>query len=155
MSRADENRQNRTTAKGINREANCPICQISGDEILAEFPRWRLARTKTMKGHKERLMLYHTEHLTTIDEQSIGEAYILLSKIGSKFFSYTDKWAIFEPVYATVPDHWHRVASDLDESAQDYQQILKTPRMIIDNSQETVSRVNPDQESQLPSTNTR
>ncbi len=88
-------------------------------------------------------MLYHRDHLETLDEQSIGEAYLLLSRMGSKFFSYTDKWAIFEPVYATVPSHWHRVASDLDEKAQDYQQILKTPRTIIDNKNGTVSRENP------------
>jgi hypothetical protein len=98
-------------------------------------------------------MLYHKEHLKTLDEQSIGEAYILLSKIGSKFFSYAGKWAIFEPVFATVPDHWHRVASDLDESALDYQQILKTPRTIIDNTEGTVSRVNPDPESPHTSSN--
>jgi hypothetical protein len=104
-----------------------------------------------MKGHKERLMLYHKEHLRTLDEQSIGEAYILLSKIGSKFFYYADKWAIFEPVYATVPDHWHRVASDLDESAQDHQQILKTPRTIVDNKEGTISRANLDKGSPLPS----
>ena len=103
-----------------------------------------------MKGHKERLMLYHKEHLSAIDEQSIGEAYILLSKIGSKFFSFADRWAIFEPVYATVPDHWHRIASDLDESAQDHQQILRTPRMIIDNLQGTVLRMNPAAESPPP-----
>jgi hypothetical protein len=108
-----------------------------------------------MKGHKERLMLYHKEHLKTLDEQSIGEAYILLSKIGSKFFSYADKWAIFEPVYATVPDHWHRVASDLDDSAQDYQQILKTPRMILDNKRGTIDRANPGEETPLPSRNTQ
>src|SRR6267143_627460 len=125
MSRTDESRQNRTISGGIDREPNCPLCKISRDDVIAEFPRWKLARTKTTKGHKERLMLYHKEHLKTLDEQTIGEAYILLSMIGSKFFSYTDKWAIFEPVYATVPDHWHRVASDLDESALDYQQILK------------------------------
>jgi len=72
-------------------------------------------------------------------------------KAGSKFFSYTDKWAIFEPVYATVPDHWHRVASDLDEKAQDYGQILKTPRMIIDNNDGTISRVFPDNKIAGPS----
>lgn len=84
-------------------------------------------------------MLYHKEHLKTLDEQSIGEAYLLLLRIGSKFFSYTDSWAIFEPVYATVPSHWHRVASDLDEQAQDYEQILRTPRTIINNKDGTVT----------------
>jgi hypothetical protein len=79
-----------------------------------------------MKGHKKRLMVLHKEHRGTLDEASIGEAYLLLSQAGAKFFSFAEKWAIFEPLYATVPDHWHRVASDLDEKAQDYGQILKT-----------------------------
>jgi hypothetical protein len=155
MPRTDESQEDRTVSGGIDRDANCPLCKISGDEVIAEFPRWRLARTKTMKGHKERLMLYHKDHLKTLDEQSIGEAYLLLSRIGSKFFSYTDKWAIFEPVYATVPSHWHRVASDLDERAQDYQQILKTPRTIIDNTNGTVSREDPIRESLVPPSSLR
>jgi hypothetical protein len=116
-----------------------------------EFQRWKLVRTKTMKGHKERLMLFHKDHVRTLDEGSVGEAYLLLMKAGSKFFSYTDKWAIFEPVYATVPDHWHRVASDLDANAQDYGQILKTPRMIIDNHEGTIFRAYPDSKSLGPS----
>jgi len=85
-------------------------------------------------------MLFHKDHIKSLDEGSIGEAYLLLMKVGSKFFSFTDKWAIFEPVYATVPNHWHRVASDLDENAEDYGQILKTPRMIINNREGTLSR---------------
>jgi hypothetical protein len=129
----------------------CPLCRISQGEVLAEFERWKLARTKTMKGHKERLMLYHRDHTKTLDEGSIGEAYLLLMKIGSKFFSYTDKWAIFEPVYATVPDHWHRIASDLDKNAEDHAQILKTPRMIIDNHDGTLSREYPEEKpAQVP-----
>ena len=125
----------------------CSLCNIPQREVLMEFQRWKLVRTKTMKGHKERLMLLHNEHVRTVDEGSVGEAYLLLMQAGSKFFSYTDKWAIFEPVYATVPDHWHRVASDLDESAQDYGQILKTPRMIIDNHDGTIFRVYPENKS--------
>jgi hypothetical protein len=100
-----------------------------------------------MKGHKERLMLLHKEHLKSLDEGSIGEAYLLLRNIGSKFFSYTDKWAIFEPVYATVPDHWHRIASDLDEKADDWGQILKTPRLIIENHEGNITRVFVEKES--------
>ena len=122
---------------------SCPLCNIPDREVLAEFPRWKLARTKTMKRHRERLMLYHRKHVKMIDEQSIGEAYMLLLTIGRKYFSHTDQWAVFEPVYATVPEHWHRVASDLDENTEDYEQILKTPRMIIGNHERTISRVFP------------
>ena len=88
-------------------------------------------------------MLYHRQHLEKLDEQSVGEAYMLLSKIGTQFFSFTDRWAIFEPVYATVPHHWHRIASDLDVNAQDYTQILKTPRTIISNKDGAISREAP------------
>lgn len=127
----------------IGKEGSCSLCNIPDREVLVEFPRWRLVRTKTMKGHKERLMLYHKNHVKTLDEQSIGEAHLLLMTIGQKFFSYARHWAILEPLYATVPDHWHRVASDLDPGSDDHEQILKTPRLIIDTEQTTVTRVNP------------
>lgn len=127
-------------------DQTCPLCKVPVAEVLAEYPRWKLARTKTMKGHRERLMLYRKEHLKILDEQSIGEAYMLLLRIGSQYFSYADKWAIFEPVYATVPAHWHRVMSDLDEKAEDYQQILKTPRTIISNKTGTISMEDPRKE---------
>jgi len=131
------------TIEQDHKSNSCPLCNIPDQEVLAEFPRWRPARTKTMKRHRERLMLYHKEHVKTLDEQSIGEAYMLLLTIGRKYFSHADQWAVFEPVYATVPEHWHRVASDLDENAEDYEQILKTPRMIIGNHEGTISRVFP------------
>jgi len=120
------------TSQGDNRDG-CPLCKIAQREILEE----------TMKGHRERLMLFHREHLKTLDEQSIGEAYLLLMGIGSRFFSYVTEWAIFEPVYATVPNHWHRVASDLDPKADDYKQILRTPRTIIDGEKGSIHRADP------------
>jgi len=142
-------------AQGPLRDENhkgnpCPLCNIPGQEVLAEFPRWRLARTKTMKQHRERLMLYHREHVKTLDEQSIGEAYMLFLTIGRRYFSYTDRWAVFEPVYATVPDHWHRVASDLNPGSEDYEQILKTPRLIIHTDQMTIDRAKPESLEALP-----
>src|SRR5207247_2540037 len=76
---------------------SCPLCNIPDQEVLAEFPRWRLARTKTMKRHRERLMLYHKEHVKTLDEQSIGEAYMLLLTIGRRYFTHADHSAVVEP----------------------------------------------------------
>src|SRR5207302_10560596 len=92
-------------------------------------------------------MIFHREHLKTLDEQSIGEAYLLLMGIGSRFFSYVSEWAIFEPVYATVPNDWHRVASDLDPKADDYKQILRTPRTIIDGEKGSIDRADPIEQS--------
>ena len=55
-----------------NQAKPCPLCSLPQSEILAELGRWRLVRTKTMKGHRERLMLLYREHAKTIDEQSIA-----------------------------------------------------------------------------------
>ncbi len=137
-------------ADGMSR--NCPLCNITPAEVLEEYPRWRLVRTKTMKGHKERLMLLHKGHVRSLDEKSVEEAYRLLLKVGRRYFSYAKEWAIFEPVFATVPDHWHRVASDLDASASDYDQILKTPRTIVDNTDGGTRRLEPIGRSLGPST---
>ena len=150
MSLDEQTNSAKTTEHSASGVQLCPLCKIPQREVLAEFQSWKLARTKTMKGHKERLMLFHKEHLKTLDEGSIGEAYLLLAQVGAKFFSYAEKWAIFEPVYATVPDHWHRVASDLDNRAQDYEQILKTPRMIIDNHDGTIIRAYPEKNQDTP-----
>src|SRR3989442_10998364 len=84
MSRDEHANSGPINAQGSPKDQPCPLCRISQGEVLAEFQRWKLVRTKTMKGHKERLMLFHKEHLRTLDEGSIGEAYLLLMKAGSR-----------------------------------------------------------------------
>src|SRR5438067_13911273 len=82
---------------------SCPLCNIPDQEVLAEFPSWRLARTKTMKRHRERLMLYLKEHVKTLDEQSIREAYIRLLTIGRKYFSDADELHVFQRILGSAP----------------------------------------------------
>jgi hypothetical protein len=122
---------------------DCPLCKIPLKEVLVDFDRWSLVRAKNLKGHRERLMLVSKRHSKQLDEGSIGEAYLLLNSIGQRFFGYADQWAIFESDFATIPDHWHRIASDLDANADDFQQILKTSRTIISNRGERISRLFP------------
>jgi len=134
----------------LSQAANCPLCRIPEKEVLTDFDRWRLVRAKNLKGHRERLMLVSKRHSKQLDEGSIGEAYLLLNSIGQRFFGYADKWAIFESDFATIPDHWHRIASDLDVSADDFQQILKTSRTVISNRGEKINRVFPDEKNHGP-----
>ena len=119
---------------------SCPLCNLPGNEVVGEWPNWVLARTKRMKGHKERLMLCYKDHVKDVDERSLGEAYMTMLNIGMKMFHYTRYWAIFEPTFATVPEHWHRVCSDIDPVAEDYEQITKTPRLVIDNKTMNIMR---------------
>ncbi len=119
---------------------SCPLCNLSKEEVISEWPNWVLARTKRMKGHKERLMLCHKDHVRAVDERAVAEAYMTLFSVGMKMFHYTRYWAIFEPTFATIPEHWHRVCSDIDPVAEDYSQILNTPRLVIDNKTMSVLR---------------
>ena len=123
--------------------AGYPLCKIPLKEVLVDVDPWSLVRAKNLKGHRERLMLVSKRHSKQLDEGSIGEAYLLLNSIGQRFFGYTDKWAIFESDFATIPDHWHRVASDLVENADDFQQILRTSRTRISNREGKISWVLP------------
>lgn len=102
--------------------------------------RLEVSTYEKMKGHRERVMIYNDDHTTELSEQSIGEAYILLLAHGRSLFSNSRFWTIMEPAFATVPSHWHRVASDLDPRAEDHEQILKTPRLVIDNETLDISR---------------
>src|SRR6266581_3185673 len=126
--------------------ADCPLCKVPLKEVLVDFDRRSLVRAKNLKGHRERLMLVSKRHSKQLDEGSIGEPYLLLNSIGQRFFGYADKWAIFESDFATAHDDWHRIVSDLDENAEDFQQILRTSRTTISNRGEKISRVLPNTE---------
>jgi hypothetical protein len=125
---------------------SCPLCNLKKDEVIGEWPNWVLARPIRLKGHKERLMLCWKDHVSLVDERAIGEAYVMLFNVGMKAFHYSRYWAILEPTYATIPEHWHRICSDLDPAAEDRDQILKTPRLIIDNKTLNIQRAEPGQE---------
>jgi len=55
-------------------------------------------------------------------ERALG----ILIKIGKELFSYTPKFVIMDSTFATINDHWHLVASDLDPKSEDFDQILAT-----------------------------
>jgi hypothetical protein len=50
-------------------------------------------------------------------------------------FSYTPKFVIMDTTFATINDHWHLVATDLNPKSQDFDQILSTKWIkVIDNA---------------------
>jgi hypothetical protein len=92
-------------------------------------------KTKTVKGHRERIMIVYKRHEHTIPQKTYEHALDILSRIGRQIFGYTPKFVIMDTTFATINDHWHLVASDLDPRGEDFNQILSTRWMkVIDNA---------------------
>ena len=104
--------------------AICVLCKaVRDEEGVYEDEAVKILRTKNLKGHKERIMVVAKSHNYT----GWIETYMLkvLEDEGKKAFDYTYKFVILATDYASVPDHPHFIATDL-EPAEDNMQVLGT-----------------------------
>jgi hypothetical protein len=118
---------------------NCPLCELNlkEEKVYFEDNSFIVLRTKKLKGHKERIMIVYKRHEHEISYKAVERALDILGKIGRKLFSYTPKFVIMDSTFATINDHWHLVASDLDPKSEDFDQILATRWIrIVDNTVE-------------------
>lgn len=116
---------------------DCPLCglNLQNEKIYYEDRSFIVLRTKTLKGHKERVMIVYRQHEHTIPYKAYERALDVLSRIGRKVFSYTPKFVIMDTTFATINDHWHLVATDLDPKSEDFDQILATRWIkVVDNT---------------------
>lgn len=108
---------------------------MQNEKIYYEDRSFIVLRTKTLKGHKERVMIVYRQHEHTIPYKAYERALDVLSRIGRKVFSYTPKFVIMDTTFATINDHWHLVATDLDPKSEDFDQILATRWIkVVDNT---------------------
>ena len=117
--------------------SGCPFCQLNLDKenVYYEDRSFVVLRTADLKGHRERIMVIYKQHEHTIPYKAYERALDILSKIGRKAFSYAPKVVIMDSTFATVNDHWHLVATDLNPKSEDYNQILATRWVtVIDNT---------------------
>lgn len=122
---------------------NCPLCELDLKKEKAYFEdgSFVVLRTKDMKGHRERIMIVYKQHQHTISRSAYERALDILSKVG-RVFSYTPKFVIMDTTFATINDHWHLVATDLDPKSQDFDQILATKWIkVVDNAAPTEGEV--------------
>lgn len=115
----------------------CPLCNLhpEKEKKYYEDKSFIVLKTKTSKGHKERIMIVYRPHEHVIPQKTYEHALDILEKIGRQIFSYTPKFVIMDTTFATINDHWHLVATDLDPKSEDFNQILTTKWIrIIDNA---------------------
>lgn len=122
----------------VNLKASgCPLCvlDLEKEKKYYEDKSFIVLKTKTGKGHKERIMIVYKRHEHTIPQNMFEYALDTLTKIGRQVFAYTPKFVIMDTTFATINDHWHLVATDLDPKSQDFDQILSTKWIkVIDNT---------------------
>jgi hypothetical protein len=121
--------------KGVN----CPLCELNlkEEKVYFEDDTFLVLRTKKLKGHKERVMIVYKRHEHELPNKAVERALDILTKIGRRLFSYTPKFVIMNSTFATIKDHWHLVASDLDPKSEDFDQILATRWIrVVDNTME-------------------
>lgn len=117
----------------------CPLCELNlkEEKVYFEDNLFLVLQTKKLKGHKERIMIVYKRHEHELPYRAVEHALDVLTKIGRNLFSYTPKFVVMDSTFATINDHWHLVATDLDPKSEDFDQILATRWMkIIDNTVE-------------------
>jgi hypothetical protein len=117
--------------------SGCPLCvlDLEKEKKYYEDKSFIVLKTKTGKGHKERIMIVYKRHEHTIPQNMFEYALDTLTKIGRQVFAYTPKFVIMDTTFATINDHWHLVATDLDPKSQDFDQIVSTKWIkVIDNT---------------------
>ncbi len=110
---------------------DCPLCKIDErkEKIRLVTRDIMVLDTKTMKGHRGRIMCLYRKHTKKLPPSVRKKVMAEFRNFCIPyFFSYTDSFSIHKDTFSTIPGHWHVVASDLDRKAEDYRQILKTPR---------------------------
>ena len=118
--------------------ADCALCLALKNEVT-EYLDFKymggmfglvILRTKLNKGHDERIMIVANQHVKTIPRSQRDAAMQMLWNWIILNDDYD--WVIMQPTHATIPDHWHLVASTLHESsATDTYQIIDTDRIEI------------------------
>lgn len=108
---------------------SCSLClAIDTEPAIYEDNYCKILSTKNLKGHKRRIMIATKEHVKQ------GDDYRLLTTLvekGKEIFSYTYKFVIMDVTFASIKDHAHYVASDLDPTSNDYEQMLGTPWVAV------------------------
>ncbi len=105
---------------------NCPLCELNlkEEKVYFEDDVFIVLQTKKLKGHKERIMIVYKRHEHELPYRAVERALDVLTKIGRNLFRYTPKFVIMDSTFATINDHWHLVATDLDPKSEDFGQIL-------------------------------
>lgn len=111
-------------------KVKCPLCMIPKKEtLLYEDRSLYLVSTKNLKGHVVRVMVTLQRHSTTATfEEQVQALFLLHTYMQSKI----KHWCMVADTYASVKDHWHIIACDLQSlDKKEVEQLAKTPKVLF------------------------
>jgi hypothetical protein len=115
----------------------CKLCEaIKNEKPVFTFEDYIILSTKNMKGHHKRVMIVSKEHkkdLPPIEKQHVMNVFILFCQ---NYFDEEPTFAMCEPTYATIPEHWHIIACDWFATTKELQQLHYTPHLAIKTKKE-------------------
>lgn len=109
--------------------ASCPLClAIANEDAIYKDDKVTILETNNLKGHQRRIMVVWNIH-NDLTWRSRDMDYMIgkMSEIGREVFNYTSKFVIMSTKFASIRDHIHYVATDLDTDSDDFLQIMGTP----------------------------
>jgi len=112
----------------------CALCRAieeEKDKILYQDSEIVILPTKYKKGHHKRIMAISTNHckeLTPYVKEMTMNHFIKFCK---EYFDEEPTFALVEPTYATIPEHWHRIACDWFATSRERKQLNYTPHQAI------------------------
>ena len=112
-------------------DPECPLCRaIINEEILYQDGNIIVLETKGLKCHNKRIMAILVDHETNISP--LCELVYLNSFVEfcKDYFDEEPTFALVDSTYATIKDHWHRIACDW-KGVEDLCQLLYTPHKAI------------------------
>jgi len=110
----------------------CPLCQIPNTEkLIYENGLLYLVQTKELKGHKIRVMACIKRHDTNPSFIERTTAYFLLHNYMKRKLP-NEKWAFVADTYATIPSHWHLIATSQETTDLHEAELMqKTPNVLF------------------------
>lgn len=114
----------------------CKLCDALVNEknkYLYEDDFSVILQTKNMKGHHKRIMILTKKHIS-YDDISYPLKRICLDTLvnfSKKYFGNEPTFALVEPTYCTIPEHWHYIACDWFGTKKETKQLHYTPHVAV------------------------
>jgi hypothetical protein len=124
--------------------SSCRLCDvIKNEDPLYEDDECIIVNTRFMKGHHKRVMIISKAHYSNLDapEDLAQRLMQTLIRFGKPYFDEEPTFAICEPTYCSIPEHWHRIASDW--IGPDVYWVNYTPHIAVSTNTRPPSRETP------------